>query len=270
MNLKQLYGFGDLFVCGAAVHWGLVHAATNVVDFSTGSALPFKEAGAAAAEYRSSGSATDGYLSSTDANSGQRATVVFDDLDKGLVVKALTFECDPRFGGGTGQPADGFSLNYLHLTDPLATNGSPFAGTAGENDLPEEGSLTGLGIGFDTWQSGNHPGSVRDVVGISIRVEGQLLTVNSDDGFSAQAEWPLKLEQVEITGSGFEKRPVDPLSLVIQSGGGEVTTPPQIALQPPGSDGSLTLEIRAATGATVAPEATGDLNTWVEAQRITG
>jgi len=102
---------------------------------------------------------------------------VFDDLDKGLVVKAFTFECDLRIGGGTSQPADGFSLNYVRASDPLATNGSPFAGTAGENDLPEEGSLTGLGIGFDTWQSGDHPGGIRDVVGISIRVEGQLLTL---------------------------------------------------------------------------------------------
>ena len=101
---------------------------------------------------------------------------MFDDLDKGLVVKAFTFECDLRIGGGTAQPADGFSLNYVRASDPLASNGSPFAGTAGENDLPEEGSLTGLGIGFDTWQSGDHPGGIRDVVGISIRVEGELLT----------------------------------------------------------------------------------------------
>lgn len=155
-------------------------AATNVVNFNTATELPFKEVGAAAAEYRTSGGAsggaTDGYLSITDAKSGQRATVVFDDLDKGLVVKAFTFECDLRIGGGTSQPADGFSLNYVRADDPLAANGSPFAGTGNENDLPEEGSLTGLGIGFDTWQSGDHPGGIRDVVGISIRVEGQLIT----------------------------------------------------------------------------------------------
>jgi uncharacterized Zn finger protein len=44
----------------------------------------------------------------------------------------------------------------------------------------------------------------------------------------------------------------------------------RIALQPPAADGSLTLEIRAPQGATVAIEATGDLNTWIESQRITG
>ena len=161
-------------VCSSA------YAATNVVNFNTATELPFKEVGAAAAEYRASGGATggatDGYLSITDAKGGQRATVVFDDLDKGLVVKSFTFECDLRIGGGTAQPADGFSLNYVRANDPVATDGSPFAGTAGETNLPEEGSLTGLGIGFDTWQSGDHPGGIRDVVGISIRVEGELLT----------------------------------------------------------------------------------------------
>jgi len=97
-----------------------------------------------------------------------------------------------------------------------------------------------------------------------------VLTFVPNAGFSAQAEWPLKLEQVEITGSGFDVRPVDPVSVAIQSGGGSVNTPPQIALQPPAADGSLTLEIRAPAGATVAIEATGDLNTWIESQSITG
>jgi hypothetical protein len=60
------------------------------------------------------------------------------------------------------------------------------------------------------------------------------------------------------------------VSVAIQSGGGSVNTPPQIALQPPAADGSLTLEIRAPAGATVAIEATGDLNTWIESQSITG
>ena len=123
-------------VCSSA------YAATNVVNFNTATELPFKEVGAAAAEYRSSGGAsggaTDGYLSITDAKGGQRATVVFDDLDKGLVVKAFTFECDLRIGGGTAQPADGFSLNYVRANDPLASDGSPYAGTAGETNLPRK------------------------------------------------------------------------------------------------------------------------------------
>ena len=97
-----------------------------------------------------------------------------------------------------------------------------------------------------------------------------VLTFVPSSAFSAQAEWPLKLEQVEITGSGFDVRPVDPVTVTIQSGGGTVSTPPQIALQPPAADGSLTLEIRAPQGATVAVETTSDLSAWTETQRITG
>ena len=97
-----------------------------------------------------------------------------------------------------------------------------------------------------------------------------VLTFVPSAAFSGQAEWPLKLEQVEITGSGFDVRPVDPVALVIQSGGGTVNTPPQISLQPLKADGSMTLEILATQGATVAVETTGDLNTWVETQQVTG
>jgi hypothetical protein len=97
-----------------------------------------------------------------------------------------------------------------------------------------------------------------------------VLTFVPNATFSGQAEWPLKLEQVEITGSGFDVRPVDPVAVVFQSGGGTVNTPPQISLQPPKADGSMTLEILATQGATVAVETTGDLNTWVEIQQVTG
>jgi len=97
-----------------------------------------------------------------------------------------------------------------------------------------------------------------------------VLTFVPSAAFNGQAEWPLKLEQVEITGSGFDVRPVDPVAVVIQSGGGTVITPPQISLQPPKADGTMTLEILAPQGATVAVETTSDLNTWVETQQVTG
>jgi hypothetical protein len=139
------------------------------------------------AEWRDSGGATggatDGYLSITDAREGQSSAILFADLEPGLVVKAFTFEADLRIGGGTAQPADGFSINFVSADDPLIDNLlagqiTGFAGVADEASLPEEGSRTGLGIGFDTWQSagptGIH-GSIQDVVGISVRVDGQLL-----------------------------------------------------------------------------------------------
>jgi len=173
-NLLKWLVAGGL-ACGAA------NAATNTVTFNNAAAaLPYVEVGAAAAEYRADGGASgavgDGYLSVTDARGGQRATVVFNDLDAGLVVKAFVFEADLRIGGGTARPADGFSLNYVRAGDPIIANGTPFAGTGNETDLPEEGGLTGLGIGFDTWESGDHPGGIRDVVGLSIRVDGELIT----------------------------------------------------------------------------------------------
>jgi hypothetical protein len=97
-----------------------------------------------------------------------------------------------------------------------------------------------------------------------------VLTFVPSAGFSAQAEWPLKLEQVEITGSGFDVRPVDPVAAVIHSGGGAVDNRPQLTLEPPKADGTLGLEIRAPQGATVAVETTSDLSAWTETQRITG
>jgi hypothetical protein len=78
------------------------------------------------------------------------------------------------------------------------------------------------------------------------------------------------LEQSEITGSGFDVRPVDPVSVVIQSSGGSVDNRPQITLQPPKADDSLGLEIRAPAGATIAVETTSDLTAWTETQRVTG
>ena len=73
-----------------------------------------------------------------------------------------------------------------------------------------------------------------------------------------------------LAGSGFDVRPVDSVTAVIQSGGGTVDNRPQLTLEPPKADGTLGLEIRAPQGATVAVETTSDLSTWTETQRITG
>src|SRR5439155_22389676 len=96
------------------------------------------------------------------------------------------FECDLRIGGGTGRPADGFSVNYASADDPATTAGGQFNGTDGEPapaGLAEEGTQTGLAIGFDTWQSDPIKG-VQDVVGMSVRVDGALL-----------AQFPVPLRQ---------------------------------------------------------------------------
>jgi hypothetical protein len=147
-----------------------------------------------------SGGANDGYLAITDASISNRNLLVFEDLDGGLVVESFVFECDLRVGGGTAAPADGFSINYARDTDPAVTNPSAplFAGTSEEASLPEEGTRTGLAIGFDLWQSGGGapsgtmPGGLTDVVGISIRVDGALI---------AQLPLPLQPGNVYTTGT---------------------------------------------------------------------
>ena len=136
---------------------------------------------------------TGGFLSITDAVNSQRSGIVFDDFDNGLVVKAFTFSMDVRIGGGTDSPADGVSINYVRANDPvLPSNGGDVTdgwatGPNGEGDLPEEGSTTGLGIGFDAWYSGgdgswNNNGQpagpaplTDDVIGVSVRLDGNLV-----------------------------------------------------------------------------------------------
>lgn len=176
-----------LAVAGAGV--SATQAGVTTVNFNTDPSATglYRELGNGAAEWRpnggASGAAGDGYLAITDARGGQQSCLVFRDLENGLVVKAFKFEADLRIGGGTAQPADGFSLNYVRGGDELLTNADNgvdpsyvnFAGTDNEASLPEEGSRTGLGIGFDTWQSAAIQG-VADVVGISIRVDGRLIT----------------------------------------------------------------------------------------------
>jgi hypothetical protein len=98
-------------------------------------------------------------------------------------VQGFDFSVDFRVGNGTSTPADGFSVNYARDGDPVFDN--PINGwTTGPNaeaNLPEEGSTTGLGIGFDTCQSGTTAPSGQDgnpqwdTIGISVRVENVLV-----------------------------------------------------------------------------------------------
>ncbi|MCP4188991.1 MAG: PEP-CTERM sorting domain-containing protein, partial [Planctomycetaceae bacterium] len=63
----------------------------------------------------------------------------------------------------------------------LAEDTNGWAGIGGEpNNLPEEGTTTGISIGFDEWQSGPNAQDTGkftedDVVGLSLRVDGQLI-----------------------------------------------------------------------------------------------
>jgi hypothetical protein len=182
----------------------------------------------------------------------------------------------------------------LELIDgPTATVGQPYRVAVRLNRV--KGSLSGLsftvkypaslsltakevgalvpGDALPFWNEGGDQVSlaaIRSTAWANATGVAAVLTFVPSSAFSGQAEWPLRLEQSEITGSGFDVRPVDPVSAVIQNGGGALGNRPQITLQPPKADGSLGLEIRAPQGATVAVETTGDLSTWIESQRITG
>ncbi len=142
--------------------------------------------------------ANDGYLVVTAAAASQVSAIVFSDFDKGEVVQAFIFEGDFRIGNGTQNPADGFSVNYVRANDPVLTDvaggGDPSkdanmwaTGPNCEGNLPEEGTTTGISIGFDAWDSGAPgvgtapcniaPGSgiTKDIIGIDIRVDGTLV-----------------------------------------------------------------------------------------------
>lgn len=142
-----------------------------------------------------------GYLKVTDANNGERGLIILPDLadPPGSALESFRITADLRVGGGTARPADGFSFNLIRPEDPLIIDAldpdtneidsaGPFgayaASPANEGNLPEEGSQTGLGIGFDEWQSGaadpdataEDCGSVDfDCVGMSIRIDNELV-----------------------------------------------------------------------------------------------
>ncbi len=109
-------------------------------------------------EWRQTGGvANSGYLKVTDAAGGERGAIVFPDLSNpaGSALSSFQISADLRVGGGTSDPADGFSFNLVRPDDPLLQDGEGYAASpANEGNLPEEGSTTGLAIGFDEWQSG--------------------------------------------------------------------------------------------------------------------
>ncbi len=136
--------------------------------------------------------ATDGFLQITANQGSQRSAIIFQDFDNGAVVQGFTFECDLRIGNGSGDPADGFSISYARAGDPAlvagdnyptqnpATDGNIFASSpACEANLPEEGTKTGIAIGFDAWKSDAGSACSQagdDIIGVSIRIDNTLVS----------------------------------------------------------------------------------------------
>jgi hypothetical protein len=149
-----------------------------------------------------------------------------------------------------------FTLNYpngLNLTDKQVGALVPSDAMPFWNDGAGKVSLAAI-------RSTPWPGSV-GVAAVFTFVPGA--------AFGGQAEWPLRLDQAEITGSGFDVRPLEPVTLTVRSQG-SFDNRPSITLAPPKPDGTLGLEIIAPQGTTIAVEATSDLSAWTETQRITG
>jgi hypothetical protein len=135
--------------------------------------------------------AADGYLQITDAVNSQRGVVVFPDFDNGQIVQGFTFDCWVRIGNSYDTsnpadttPADGFSIAFARAGDPVLTTGDGFAeGPDSETDMPEEGTTTGISVGFDAYANGGSPpwppdqltNIFGDIVGIDVRVEGILI-----------------------------------------------------------------------------------------------
>ena len=160
-------------ILAVAVMASSVSAQQVIIDFD-GNALPDETVLIGSAEVRAEGGDPGGYLKVTDAANGERSTIIFPDLTGDTPVTSLNIKADLRVGGGTDSPADGFSFNLARPDDPVVTagDGNGFAAApAGEQNLPEEGTQTGIGVGFDEWFSGDG-----DVIGLSVRVDNELVS----------------------------------------------------------------------------------------------
>lgn len=109
-----------------------------------------------------SGVIENGILKITKNVNGKTGGFVIDDLDAGAPVYGFTFTAKVRVGGGSGTPADGFSLNFAPDIDMGATGG-------------EEGIGTGISIAFDIFDNGNE---TPPAPSIDLKVGGQLVATS--------------------------------------------------------------------------------------------
>jgi len=178
-------------------------------------------------------------------SSGLSGCVLFDDFDNGLVVAGFTFEADLRIGDGQPNPADGFSINYARANDPvlvalaagdlfpdmngkISLNGGQFRdnGGAGDLSLMEEGTSTGLALGFDMWDSGNYtvppaapaigqvlPGITHDGIGLDVTVDNVVQTTISMPNGTTQGTSDEHGNALTATDPNANNGPTDPTSL---------------------------------------------------------
>jgi hypothetical protein len=173
-----------LSVCLGAALWTLliaasqVHAAVFDLDFNSDPADLGVLFTGSSEWVENEGVDDTGFLAVTYAENDQRGAIIFPDLENGAPLTAFDITADLRVGGGTTDPADGFSFNFARPDDPVFDEDNGLGGLGegyaasptNEANLPEEGTTTGLAIGFDEWFSGG-----ADVIGMSIRIDNELV-----------------------------------------------------------------------------------------------
>src|SRR5581483_4482950 len=165
--------------------------------------------------------ASDGFLEITPSAGNARGAVVFSDFDGGKIIEAFTFDADVRIGNGTTPPADGFSISYVRANDPVlsdvagggdpAVDGGIWAtGPNCEANLPEEGTQTGISVGFDAWQSNGGPPYCNeadqsvgaDIIGVDVRVDGNLVLQFPTPTLNGSCTDPTSLQTGPTDGTG--------------------------------------------------------------------
>jgi hypothetical protein len=180
----------NLIITAGALCVGAAQAGSFLFDFNTDPTTSGLLTITGSGSWQPTGGVTtnanDGYLVISSGTS-QSTTIIFSDFDSGSVVQGFTFEADLRIGNGTASPADGFSVNYCRSDDPVLTGGAFATGPNCEANLPEEGTQTGIGIGFDAWDSGGtapycneaNQSIGPDVAAVTVRVDGILVLQNA-------------------------------------------------------------------------------------------
>ncbi|MES2466368.1 MAG: hypothetical protein V4675_03615 [Verrucomicrobiota bacterium] len=183
-------------LCGLFAIPACLTAGSYTNDFSAGATgLTIYTLAGAPPEVRPTDGNPGGYLKLTDAIGSTTSTVIFPDLDAGYAVQSFIFEVDCRIGNGTANPADGFSLNFARTGDNTLDDGAGFnAGAA------EEGTPTGLSVGFDTYDNGNG-----DVVGFSIKLDGVVLLEVPAPVRNGAVDDPLSLQTGPIGSAGWAR-----------------------------------------------------------------
>jgi hypothetical protein len=158
---------------------GRVRAGSYSADFSGIPSPPLSiwSSSAQSGQRSTTGGNTGGHFVLTPASANERCVVKLPDLDPGKLVSAFDFSVDCRIGGGTAYPADGMSVNFVSVNDPVVLNGNGFLGPpAGGSDAPEEGTATGLSVCMDAWDNGG-----TDWVGFTVKKNGVVIAQTGAD-----------------------------------------------------------------------------------------